>query len=208
MSQDKNDKITTPEIVEDKFVVSVNNNMSLTGAGMSDKQKLFLLQKTPKEHIYSRPAKGGGTWDYVTGIYVQKVLNFVFNWNWDFEVVDEWEYPRLSDTPTHIVCKGKLTVKVLQSNKLYEITKTQYGRVEVKYKKDSDQILDIGNDYKSAATDALKKCASMLGIASDIYGKGEFKDIKYEVDVNEEDIKEKISKARKKQSGGTAKAVK
>jgi hypothetical protein len=31
---------------------------------------------------------------------------------------------------------------------------------------------------KAAATDALKKCAAELGIASDVYGKNEFKEIK------------------------------
>ena len=41
-------------------------------------------------------------------------------------------------------------------------------------------MLDYGNDLKAAATDALKKCASELGIASDIYGSEEFKEIKKE----------------------------
>ena len=38
-------------------------------------------------------------------------------------------------------------------------------------------MLDYGNDLKAATTDALKKCASELGIASDIYGANEFKEI-------------------------------
>ena len=37
-------------------------------------------------------------------------------------------------------------------------------------------MLDFGNDLKGAATDSMKKCASMLGIASDVYGKAEFKE--------------------------------
>ena len=35
----------------------------------------------------------------------------------------------------------------------------------------------MGNDLKAATTDALKKCASELGIASDIYAPNEFKAI-------------------------------
>ena len=41
--------------------------------------------------------------------------------------------------------------------------------------KKSGGMLDYGNDLKSACTDSLKKAASLLGIASDIYGKSEFK---------------------------------
>ncbi len=37
--------------------------------------------------------------------------------------------------------------------------------------------LDFGNDMKAAVSDALKKCASMFGIAADIYEKEEFVEI-------------------------------
>jgi hypothetical protein len=33
-----------------------------------------LLKKTPKQYVHERPGKGGGTWQYVTGGYVKKVL--------------------------------------------------------------------------------------------------------------------------------------
>jgi hypothetical protein len=42
------------------------------------------------------------------------------------------------------------------------------------------QPLDYANDLKAAATDALKKCASEIGIANDIYGKNEFREISSE----------------------------
>ena len=56
------------------------------------------------------------------------------------------------------------------------------NQTEVKYKKNTKIPLDIGNDFKAAATDALKKCASELGIASDIYGKNEFREIEKPLD--------------------------
>jgi predicted glycosyltransferase involved in capsule biosynthesis len=37
--------------------------------------------------------------------------------------------------------------------------------------------LDFGNDLKAAATDAFKKCASLLGVASDVYESDEFMEI-------------------------------
>jgi len=54
--------------------------------------------------------------------------------------------------------------------------------------------LDLGNDLKAAATDSLKKCASELGIASDIYGAKEFK----EIQVISESEKSDIEKAQRK----------
>lgn len=133
---------------------------------MSEKQVVRMVQKTPAQHVYNRPAKGGGTWSYVTASYVEKVLNFTFGWNWDFEVVN---HGREQD---QVWVLGKLTVK---DDHGHAITKTQFGRADVKYKKNSKDMLDYGNDLKAATSDALKKCASLLGIASDIYGKMEFK---------------------------------
>lgn len=193
------------EVVADKFFISYDKEMSLVDSGLGQDQIRFLLGKTPPDHIYKRPAKGGGEWEYVTGTYVQKVLNFVFGWNWDFDVVEQWEYPRLNDSPKYVVVKGKLTVRVIKNKQLREVSKTQFGRADVKYKTKyvnnkkvvSDEPLDIGNDYKAASTDALKKCASMLGIASDVYGGNEFKDVKIEVSMDDEQMQKNIEKKRK-----------
>jgi hypothetical protein len=133
---------------------------------MSEKQVVRMVQRTPQQHIYTRPAKGGGQWSYVTGNYVEKVLNFTFGWNWDFEVVNHGKEGE------QVWVLGKLTVK---DDKGHSITKTQFGRADIKFRKNSKEILDFGNDLKAATTDALKKSASLLGIASDIYGKMEFK---------------------------------
>ena len=116
--------------------------------------------------------KGGKSWDYVTGAYVEKVLNFVFAWNWDLDVLEH------GVEGDFIWVKAKLTVRGTKPGEV--ISKTQFGRKEIAYMKDKphkpEYYLDFGNDLKSATTDALKKCASLLGIASDIYGKMEYKD--------------------------------
>lgn len=139
---------------------------------ISEKQVLQILQRTPKEHIYQRKGKAGQTWDYVTGNYVEKVLNYVFGWNWDFEIVKQ---ELIGDKgKQQVITLGKLVVKDDQG---HEITKSQNGRKDVAYKKDTTEYLDLGNDYKASATDCLKKCASLLGIASDLYGKQEFREI-------------------------------
>jgi hypothetical protein len=45
-------------------------------------------------------------------------------------------------------------------------------------KRDNSGTLDYGNDVKAANTDCLKRCAAQFGVASDIYGKNEFTEIK------------------------------
>jgi hypothetical protein len=55
------------------------------------------------------------------------------------------------------------------------ISKEQYGGSDIKKYSQGTKIgqpLDIANDLKSAGSDALKKCASLFGIAQDVYWKG------------------------------------
>jgi isopentenyldiphosphate isomerase len=88
------------------------------------------------------------------------------------------------------------------------IVKEQFGRADVKFKKGTEIPIDYGNDLKAASTDALKKCASELGIASDIYGKNEFKEIKVvkkdktddEKEKNIKSVKEKLNQINDKQN--------
>lgn len=157
----------TPEVQGSKYMIPKT--------WMSEKQVLRIIQKTPPQHVYRRPGKGGKEFDYVTGTYVTKVLNFTFGWNWDFEIVNHGK------EANQVWVLGKLTVK---SEKGQTISKTQFGQAEVKALKDGKGLVNFGNDLKSAATDSLKKCASMLGIASDIYGKEEFKQ-EVRIDVQE-----------------------
>jgi len=133
---------------------------------ISEKQIIRLVGKTPANCVYTRPGKGGQSFQYVTGSYVDKVLNFTFGWNWDFEVVQHGK------EGNQVWVHGKLTVK---DDLGHSIIKSQFGRSEIKMLKNGTGMVDFGNDLKSATTDALKKCASLLGIASDIYGKNEFK---------------------------------
>lgn len=167
------------QIQKDDKTLEVTNPQ-LVSAGMAVEQILHITQKTPLSHVYTRPAKGGGTWDYVTGVYVKKVLNYAFGWLWSFEIKDKGREGDL------VWVLGKLTVELPNGKK---IVKEQFGRADIKMKKGTQNPLDYGNDLKSASTDALKKCASELGIASDIYGKNEFKEIKM-IEVESQEMSE------------------
>jgi len=149
--------------------------VSITVLNKSEKQILnkeqlnFLLGKTPETHIYTRPAKGGGQWKFVTGVYVKKVLNSIFGWDWDFEIVSF----DVNMAAKQAIVHGKLTCRANGAT----VVKHQFGRADIKIRKADGAPLDLGNDLKAASTDALKKCASELGIASDVYGESEFKSI-------------------------------
>lgn len=152
---------------------------------LNEKQLTHILKKTPQQYVKARPAKGGGTWDYVTGGYIKKCLNLMFGWDWDFEIIDE------KIMHGEAIVKGRLTCR---SNGK-QIVKMQFGNKDVIYKKlqqgETERVpLSIGNDLKAAATDCLKKCAAEIGIASDIYNKEDFREVRVDTETNEDKLKE------------------
>lgn len=76
--------MSNTKLVATKDELSLVENNSL-----NEGQLQHLLKKTPSKYVKTRPAKGGGTWNYVSGGYVKKVLNLMFGWDWDFEILDE-----------------------------------------------------------------------------------------------------------------------
>ena len=126
---------------------------------LNEAQLDFIKQKTPDKFIKSRIGAGGKSFDYVEVGYVIRVLNGVFGYDWDFEIEKE------DIGQKQIWVRGKLTVKT--GDRI--IIKSQYGGSSIKVAKFGGEVIDISNDLKSAASDALKKCASMIGIASDVY---------------------------------------
>lgn len=139
-----------------------------TGLNTDQVNKFFTA--TPKHKIKTRPAKGGGTWKYISGSYVTQVLNSLFGFNWSFEVLTSMSEALSTANTGSIVVQGRLKVKIADE----WITKEQFGRKEVMYKKGTKTPLDFGNDMKAAATDAKKKCASELGLFADVYSQEDF----------------------------------
>lgn len=146
------------------------------GSALNGNQLKFLLKRTPAQYVRKRPAKGGGQWDYVSGGYVKKMLNLMFGFDWDFEILEQLILHG------EAIVKGRLTCRTNGKT----IIKTQFGNKDIVYKKQSEADaklnlekipLSIGNDLKAAATDCLKKCAAEIGIAADIYNKEEFREI-------------------------------
>lgn len=138
---------------------------------LEESQKKAIYKETPKEYIKQRTGRGNTVFNYVETGYMIKRLNEIFNHMWEFEVLDE----RILTNAKEVVVRGQLTVYPAKD---FKLVKVQYGGAIIKTTKDG-KPLSIADDLKAASSDALKKCASLLGIASDIYWGGEV-----EEDVN------------------------
>lgn len=162
---------------KDLALVKAEDLSLVENNSLNENQLAIILKRTPKQYVKTRPALGGGTWDYVTGGYVKKCLNLMFGWDWDFEIVDE----KIMIEAKEVVVKGRLTCRTGGK----EIVKMQYGNKTIMFRKGTEIPLSVGNDMKAAATDALKKCAAEIGVAADIYNKEDFREVL--VDVKKEE---------------------
>lgn len=129
---------------------------------LTETQEKKILESTPKEFVRFRPGPGGTQLAYVEMGYMISKLNETFNYLWDFKVTGEQVGKK------QIWVKGELTAHL--SPELI-ITKSNYGGAPIKFFQGTEDPVDIGNDLKAAVADCLKKCASMFGIAQDIYWK-------------------------------------
>src|SRR5262249_16291562 len=121
-------------------------------------------QATPKEEIRWRKGRGGQDYPYTDAAYVIRTLNEAFGWDWDCEV-DNGQVFYVNDRPFEVACRVRLTVRLNGK----AVVKMQYGCQPIDYLKDGITPVSIGDAHKGAATDGLKKCASELGIALDLY---------------------------------------
>ena len=114
--------------------------------------------RTPLDMIDTREGAGGREFHYIRHQYVTETLNRMCGYDWNFEIVRE----RVDED--HITVLGRLTLHV----RGHEITKEQYGSSDLKRVNSDNKPVSVGNDFKGAASDALKKCASLLGLGIDL----------------------------------------
>lgn len=145
------------------LAVRDNDEMAPQGRQI-DALRQIAEQATPKAEIRWRPGRGGKQLPYTDTAYVIRTLNNAFGFNWDFET-DQGELLYKGETPFEVKVRGKLTVRLAGES----VTKMQYGCQPVELLKDGSAPVSLGDCYKGAASDALKKCASLLGVALDLY---------------------------------------
>lgn len=131
---------------------------------LSPRQTSIMNAETPAALIKTKPGRGGKKVQYVEGGYVISKLNQAFSpLGWEFNIVERGQTERKNENRAEgeVWVYGELTIIDHKNN--FRTTKGQYGQHPIHEK------VPIGDAFKAAGTDALKKCASMLGIALDVY---------------------------------------
>jgi len=155
-------ELATPEVHSGKY--------SILKSYFPNRLIKFITEPTPAHLIYQRDGTGGMKFDYVPGWYAKKRLNYALGFNQSFEIKSK-EIVGMS-----AVVEGRLSIKDPKTGKeiLY---KDDIGGHTIQFlsgkAKTPENAVNIANDYKSAATDALKRCMHQVGFFSDIYGKAE-----------------------------------
>lgn len=160
MTTTKKKKPTTAEPVAEVTSTAI----VLQEISLSPRQTGIVNAETPKDLIKSKPGRGGKRVAYVEGGYVISKLNQAFSpLGWEFKITERGQTDRKNENKAEgeVWVYGELTIIDHKNN--FRTTKGQYGQHPIHEK------VPIGDAYKAAATDALKKCASLLGIALDVY---------------------------------------
>jgi len=121
--------------------------------------KSVLEEPFPPELIRQRKGSHGAMLDYIEGWSIIQRLNNAFNIDWSF-TIQEWKI-----IDQDIIVLGRLSGK--------GIVKDAFGGSRVTLNKDTNKVIDLGADIKAAATDALKKCATLFGVGLHLYQKDE-----------------------------------
>jgi hypothetical protein len=105
-----------------------------------------------------RDLRGGVELEYITGEQATTRLNETLGFlNWSFRIAEHG----INAEADECWALGELTVTLDGRT----VVRQQFGSQKVKRSRSSGTPLDIGFDLKGAATDALKKCASLIGVA-------------------------------------------
>jgi len=109
------------------------------------------------EQIKQREGNFGKMLDYIEGSSVIQRLNDSFEAKWSFEILEH----KILDNTDEVVVLGKLAAS--------DIAKTQFGSSKITRARESGDMISLADDFKAAGTDALKKCATLFGVALHLY---------------------------------------
>ena len=114
----------------------------------------LLEQPFPKELLKTRKGTFGKQFSYVEGTEYIRRLNDAMEGDWSFEVVEH------KTLDTEVIVLGKLTAA--------SIVKCAFGGSKITINREGE-VVSIADDLKAAATDALKKASSLLGVGLHLY---------------------------------------
>ena len=114
------------------------------------------LLAAPFEHTFT-DVRGGVELTYLTGEQVATRLNQVLGvGGWSFRVLRH----DVNAEADEAWALGEIVAEIDGKR----VIRQQFGSQKIKRSRSSGVPLDIGFDLKGAATDAMKKCASLLGV--------------------------------------------
>jgi len=117
-----------------------------------------LLEKPfDPNQIKQREGNFGKMLDYIEGHAVVKRLNDSFEANWSFAILK------------HEIVKETDEVVVLGELSANGIIKTQFGSSRITRARETGEMISLADDLKAAATDSLKKTATLLGVGLHLY---------------------------------------
>ena len=108
-----------------------------------------------RTQIKQREGAFGDQLDYLEGATVIQRLNDALESEWTFEVVDHQIHEQ------EVFVLGKLSQN--------GIVKMQFGKSAITRSRATNAVVSLGDDLKAAATDALKKCATLFGVGLHLY---------------------------------------
>ena len=125
---------------------------------MIDSQRQLLEEPFPPEIHRKRKGTHGREILYVQAHAYIARLNEVFSADWSFEVLEH------QVLEAEVVVLGRLTAA--------GISKAAFGGSSITRSRETGEPISLADDLKSAASDALKKCSSLLGLGLHLYGDG------------------------------------
>lgn len=117
--------------------------------------KEILRRPFPRELIKQREGQNGKMLSYIETYVVIERLNDGCD-VWSFEVVQHHVYK------VEVVVVGKLTAD--------GVIKMAFGGSAITFN-NAGKVVSLADDLKAAASDALKKCASLLGVGLELYAR-------------------------------------
>ncbi len=157
MAEEKKQKSKKVEALE----IYVGEDKMSLAKSVSDQVKM-LSMPTPTKYIMQRKGRGNLVLDYVETNYVMGLLNAIFKFDWDSEIIEQI----VDKDEGQIAMKVRITVRFADGK---VVTKTAWGGSDIKRMKEPKKMVDFADDLKSAESDGIKKAASMLGICWDVY---------------------------------------
>ena len=119
-------------------------------------ESTYALLAAPFEVTFT-DMRGGVQVTFISGEQVVSRLNEVLGvGGWSFRILHQEIHAEADE----VWALGEMVADIDGKS----VTRQQFGSQKIKRSRNSGAPLDLGFDLKGAATDAMKKCASLLGV--------------------------------------------